>query len=50
MMADKQSLLSSVKLEYERLESEDCLIKRLRNWRNRMRRKQRGKNVHKSNA
>lgn len=43
MMVDKQSLLSSVKLEYERLESEDYLIKRLRNWRNRMRRKQKGK-------
>lgn len=42
-MVDKQSLLSSVKLEYERLESEDYLIKRLRNWRNRMRRKQKGK-------
>lgn len=39
-MADKQSLLAGVKLEYEKLESEDYLIKRLRNWRNRMRRKQ----------
>mgnify|MGYP001106347816 FL=1 len=42
-MADKQSLLAGVKLEHERLESEDYLIKRLRNWRNRMRRKQKGK-------
>lgn len=42
-MADKKSLLAGVKLEYEKLESEDCLIKRLRNWRNRMRRKQKGK-------
>ena len=42
-MADKRSLLAGVKLEYERLESEDYLIKRLRNWRNRMRRKQKDK-------
>ena len=42
-MADKQSLLAGVKLKYEKLESEDYLIKRLRNWRNRMRRKQKGK-------
>lgn len=42
-MADKQSLLAGVKLEYERLESEDYLIKRLRNWLNRMRRKQKDK-------
>lgn len=42
-MADKQSLLAGVKLECEKLESEDYLIKRLRNWRNRMRRKQKDK-------
>lgn len=42
-MADKKSLLAGVKLEYEKLESEDYLIKRLRNWRNRMRRKQKDK-------
>ena len=42
-MVDKQSLLAGVKLEYEKLESEDYLIKRLRNWRNRMRRKQKDK-------
>ena len=42
-MADKQSLLAGVQLEYDRLESEDYLIKRLRNWRNRMRRKQKDK-------
>ena len=42
-MADKKSLLAGMKLEYEKLESEDYLIKRLRNWRNRMRRKQKGK-------
>ena len=42
-MADKQSLLAGVKLEYEKLEREDYLIKRLRNWRDRMRRKQKGK-------
>lgn len=42
-MADKQSLLAGVKLEYEKLESEDYLIKRLRNWRNRMLRKQKDK-------
>lgn len=42
-MADKQSLLAGVKLEYEKLESEDYLVKRLRNWRNRMRRKQKDK-------
>ena len=42
-MADKKSLLAGVKLEYEKLESEDYLIKRLRNWHNRMRRKQKGK-------
>ncbi len=42
-MADKKSLLAGVKLEYEKLESEDYLIKRLRNWRDRMRRKQKGK-------
>lgn len=42
-MSNKQSLLAGVKLEYEKLESEDYLIKRLRNWRNRMRRKQKDK-------
>lgn len=51
-MNDETSLLDSFKLEYEQVE-EESLIRRIRNWRARMKRreqKKERKRVHKSNT
>ena len=52
-MSSKTSLLDNFKLKYERLESEDYLMRRIRNWRARMKRRKQRKektSVYKSNS
>ncbi len=53
MNSKTTSLLDNFELKYERLKSEDCITRRIRNWRARMKRRKQRKErvrVHKSNA